>query len=174
MGLFSRDIRTMDDLFVHGLRDAYYAEKRILKALPDIIGKASDPELQITLRAHFAETEDHLVRLEEVFRLHGAEAKTVVCHTINGIMDEAEYIVREIADPEVLDAALAVFAQEIEHYAMIRYGTLTSWARRLGRADCARVLQRTLDDAKAADRKLTAIAEAKLNVRAGEDAPHAH
>ncbi|WP_029003656.1 ferritin-like domain-containing protein [Azorhizobium doebereinerae] len=168
MGLFSKDIKTMDDLFVHTLRDIYYAEKRILKALPTMVEKASDPELKAAFRAHLAETEGHVKRVEEVFRMHGAEAKTVTCPAIDGIIDESEEIAGEVADKEVLDAALAAAAQAVEHYEMTRYGTLIAWAKRLGRADCAAVLQRNLDEEKAADRKLTGIAESKLNIRAAE------
>ncbi|MBA4789398.1 MAG: ferritin-like domain-containing protein [Pseudomonadota bacterium] len=168
MGLFSKDIKTMDDLFVHTLRDIYYAEKRILKALPKMIDKASDPGLKQTFKAHLTETEGHVTRLEEVFRMHGAEAKTVKCPAIDGIIDEAEEIAGEVADQEVLDAALAAAAQAVEHYEMTRYGSLVAWAKRLGRADCARVLEKTLAEEKAADKKLTEIAESKLNIRAAE------
>lgn len=168
MGLFSKDIQTMDDLFVHTLRDVYYAEKRILKALPKMIDKAGDPGLKQAFKAHLAETEGHVTRLEEVFRMHGAEAKTVTCPAIDGIIDEAEEIAGEVADQEVLDAALAAAAQAVEHYEMTRYGSLAAWARRLGRADCASVLEKTLAEEKAADKKLTDIAESKLNIRAAE------
>lgn len=168
MGLFSKDIQTMDDLFVHTLRDIYYAEKRILKALPKMIDKAGDPGLKQAFKAHLTETEGHVTRLEEVFRMHGAEAKTVTCPAIDGIIDEAEEIAGEVADQEVLDAALAAAAQAVEHYEMTRYGSLAAWARRLGRADCASVLEKTLAEEKAADKKLTDIAESKLNIRAAE------
>ncbi|MEW6255675.1 MAG: ferritin-like domain-containing protein [Pseudomonadota bacterium] len=168
MGLFSKDIKTMDDLFVHTLRDIYYAEKRILKALPKMIDKAGDPGLKQVFKAHLTETEGHVTRLEEVFRMHGAEAKTVTCPAIDGIIDEAEEIAGEVADPEVLDAALAAAAQAVEHYEMTRYGSLVAWARRLGRADCASVLEKTLAEEKSADKKLTEIAESKLNIRAAE------
>lgn len=168
MGLFSKDIKTMDDLFVHTLQDIYYAEKRILKALPKMIDKASDPGLKKAFTAHLSETEGHVIRLEEVFQMHGTEAKTVKCPAIDGIIDEAEEIAGEVADKDVLDAALAAAAQAVEHYEMTRYGSLVAWAKRLGRADCARVLEKTLDEEKAADKKLTDIAEARLNIRAAE------
>ncbi|MEP9369082.1 ferritin-like domain-containing protein [Xanthobacter sp. VNH20] len=168
MGFFSKDIQTFDDLFVHTLRDIYYAEKRILKALPDMIDKASDPQLKATFQAHLKETEGHVKRVEDVFSMHGAEAKTVTCPAIDGILKEADEIAGEVEDTEVLDAALAAAAQAVEHYEMTRYGTLIAWAKRLGRADCASVLQRNLDEEKAADKKLTSIAESKLNIRAAE------
>lgn len=166
MGFFSKDIHTMDDLFVHTLRDIYYAEKRILSALPHMIDKATDPGLKRAFQSHLGETEGHVRRLEEVFRIHGAEAKSVSCPAIDGIIDEADDVAGEVADKEVLDAALAAAAQAVEHYEMTRYGTLIAWAKRLGRSDCAAVLQRNLDEEKAADRTLTTIAEQKLNLRA--------
>ncbi|MDF2996382.1 MAG: hypothetical protein K0R27_2019 [Xanthobacteraceae bacterium] len=166
MGFFTKDIKTMDDLFVHTLRDIYYAEKRILKALPEMIDKTTDPTLKSGFQSHLKETEQHVSRLEEVFRMHGVEAKTVTCPAIDGIIEEAEEISGDIADKEVLDAALAASAQAVEHYEITRYGTLIAWAKRLGRNDCASVLARTLEEEKAADAKLTKIAESKLNMRA--------
>ena len=166
MGFFSKDIHSLDDLFVHTLRDIYYAEKRILKALPTMVEKASSATLRQAFQSHLGETEEHVKRLEEVFRLHGVEARTVKCPAIDGIIAEAEEVASEVADPEVLDAALAAAAQAVEHYEITRYGTLIAWAKRLGRNDCATVLQRTLDDEKAADAKLTGLADAQVNMRA--------
>ncbi|MFG1350326.1 ferritin-like domain-containing protein [Xanthobacter autotrophicus] len=166
MGFFSKDIHSLDDLFVHTLRDIYYAEKRILKALPTMVETASSATLRQAFQSHIGETEGHVKRLEEVFRMHGVEAKTVKCPAIDGIIAEAEEVASEVADPEVLDAALAAAAQAVEHYEITRYGTLIAWAKRLGRNDCATVLQRTLDEEKAADAKLTSLAEAQINMRA--------
>ncbi|MFG1371731.1 ferritin-like domain-containing protein [Xanthobacter oligotrophicus] len=166
MGFFSKDIHSLDDLFVHTLRDIYYAEKRILKALPTMVEKASSATLRQAFQSHLVETEGHVKRLEEVFRLHGVEAKTVKCPAIDGIIAEAEEVASEVADPVVLDAALAAAAQAVEHYEITRYGTLIAWAKRLGRNDCATVLQRTLDEEKAADAKLTGLADAQVNMRA--------
>ena len=166
MGFFSKDIHSLDDLFVHTLRDIYYAEKRILKALPTMVEKASSATLRQAFQSHLGETEAHVKRLEEVFRLHGVEARTVKCPAIDGIIAEAEEVASEVADPEVLDAALAAAAQAVEHYEITRYGTLIAWAKRLGRNDCATVLQRTLDEEKAADAKLTGLADAQVNMRA--------
>ncbi len=134
MGFFTKDIKTMDDLFVHTLRDIYYAEKRILKALPEMIDKATDATLKAGFQSHLKETEQHVSRLEEVFRMHGAEAKTVTCPAIDGIIEEAEEISGDISDKEVLDAALAAAAQAVEHYEITRYGTLIAWAKQLGRS----------------------------------------
>jgi ferritin-like metal-binding protein YciE len=166
MGFFSKDIKTMDDLFVHTLRDIYYAEKQILKALPEMIEKASDPQLKQAFQAHLGETKNHVTRVEQVFKMHGVEPAGVDCPAIDGIIDEAEDIAGEVEDKDVLNAALVAAAQAVEHYEMTRYGTLVAWAKQLGRNDCATVLQRNLDEEKAADRKLTDIAEAKVNLRA--------
>ncbi len=166
MGLFSRDIKTLDDLFVHTLRDIYYAEKQIVKSLPDMIKKASDPQLKHGFKTHLGETENHVARLEEVFRMHGVEIKGVDCPAIDGILEEADDVVGEVDDKRVMDAALIAAAQAVEHYEITRYGSLIAWAKKLGRADCASVLQRTLDEEKATDHKLTEMAESAVNLRA--------
>jgi ferritin-like metal-binding protein YciE len=166
MGLFSKDIKTMNDLFVHTLRDIYYAENQILKALPEMIEKATDPQLKQAFQSHLAETKNQVKRVEQVFQMHGVEAKGVDCPAIDGIIEEADDVAGEIADKEVLNAALAGAAQAVEHYEIARYGTLIAWAKQLGRNDCASVLQKNPDEEKAADKKLTEIAEARLNFRA--------
>jgi ferritin-like metal-binding protein YciE len=166
MGIFSKDIKTMDDLFVHTLRDIYYAENQILKALPTMIDKATDASLKQAFQAHLGETKNQVTRLEQVFKIHGVEVKGVDCPAIDGIIEEADDVAGEIEDKEVLNVALAAAAQAVEHYEIARYGTLIAWAKMLGRTDCASVLQRNLDEEKAADRKLTDLAEAKLNLRA--------
>jgi ferritin-like metal-binding protein YciE len=166
MGLFSKDIKTMNDLFVHTLRDIYYAENQILKALPEMIEKATDAQLKQAFQSYLAETKNQVKRVEQVFQMHGVEAKGIDCPAIDGIIEEADDVAGEIADKEVLNAALAGAAQAVEHYEIARYGTLIAWAKQLGRNDCASVLQKNLDEEKAADKKLTAIAEARLNFRA--------
>jgi len=166
MGFFSKDIKNMDDLFVHTLRDIYYAEKQIVQALPDMISKARDPQLRQGFEAHLRETENHVKRLEKVFQMHGVEPRGVDCPAIDGILDEANDVAGEVEDKPVLDAALIAAAQAVEHYEITRYGTLIAWAKELGRNDCAALLQQNLDEEKAADKKLTAMAESKLNRRA--------
>ena len=166
MGLFTKDIATLDDLFVHTLQDIYYAEHQITKALPKMIAKASDPQLRQGFETHLHETENQIRRLEQVFQMHGHEPRAVDCPAIDGIIKEANETASEIADAEVLDAALLAAAQAVEHYEITRYGTLIAWARRLGRDDCAGVLQQTLDEEKATDQKLTAMAESKVNRQA--------
>ena len=166
MGLFSKDIKTLDDLFVHQLRDIYYAEKQIVQALPEMIEKAKDPGLKQGFEAHLGETKNHVKRLEQVFKMHGVEAKGVECPAIDGIIEEADEIAGEVDDKKVLDAALIAAAQAVEHYEITRYGTLIAWAKQLGRPDCASVLQETLKEEKAADLKLTSLAERDVNVKA--------
>jgi ferritin-like metal-binding protein YciE len=166
MGFFSKDIKTMDDLFVHTLRDIYYAEKQILKSLPDMIEKASDSQLKQAFQMHLGETKNHVTRVEQVFKMHGVEAKGVDCPAIDGILEEAEEVAGEIEDKQVLNAALVAAAQAVEHYEITRYGTLVAWAKQLGRNDCASVLQKNLDEEKATDKRLTELAEAKLNLKA--------
>ena len=166
MGLFTKDIKTMDDLFVHQLQDIYYAEKQLLKALPKMADKATDQQLKQGFMTHLEETRTHVQRLEQVFQMHGAEVKAVNCPAIDGIIKEAEEVAGEVEDKSVLDAALINAAQAVEHYEITRYGSLVAWAKQLGRNDCASVLQKTLDEEKATDQKLTKLAESKINLRA--------
>jgi len=166
MGLFTKDIKTLDDLFVHTLRDIYYAENQIVKALPDMIDKATDTRLRQGFQSHLVETKNHVKRLEQVFKLHGVEISGVNCPAIDGIIEEAEEVAGEVDDKMVLDAALIAAAQAVEHYETTRYGTLIAWAKQLGRNDCAALLQQNLDEEKAADAKLTALAEGNVNAKA--------
>lgn len=163
MGLLSKPIKTLDDLFVHTLQDIYYAEQQITKALPKMIEKATDPQLKQGFQTHLGETKNHVTRLEQVFQMHGESPKAVKCPAIDGIIDEAQEIMGDASDPEVLDAAALAAAQAVEHYEITRYGTLIAWARQLGRDDCAAVLRQTLEEEKATDRKLTEIAEGRVN-----------
>ena len=166
MGLFTKDIETLDDLFIHQLQDIYYAENQITKALPKMISKATDPQLRQGFETHLRETENQILRLERVFKMHGHEPKAVDCPAIDGIIEEADETAGDIADKEVLDAALLAAAQAVEHYEITRYGTLVAWARRLGRDDCAGVLQQNLDEEKQTDARLTAMAESSINRKA--------
>jgi ferritin-like metal-binding protein YciE len=166
MGLFSKDIKTMDDLFVHQLQDIYYAEQQLVKALPKMADKATDKQLKQGFLTHLDETKTHVQRLEQVFKMHGVEVKGVDCPAIDGIIEEADEVAGEVADKSVLDAALINAAQAAEHYEITRYGSLIAWARQLGRNDCVGVLQKTLEEEKATDQKLTKMAESKINLRA--------
>jgi ferritin-like metal-binding protein YciE len=166
MGLFSKDIKNMDDLFVHTLRDIYYAEKQIVKSLPEMIEKANNPQLKQGFQTHLRESENHVKRLEQVFQLLGKQAQGVDCPAIDGIIEEAEDVAGEIQDKTVLDAALIAAAQAVEHYEMTRYGTLIAWAKQMGRNEAVTILNQTLDEEKATDQKLTQMAESTVNRRA--------
>jgi len=166
MGFFTKDIRTLNDLFVHTLRDIYYAEQQIAKNLPDMIEKASDRCLKNGFETHLAETKNQITRLEKVFKMHGVEAKGVDCPAIDGILEEASDVAGDVDDKTVLDAALIAAAQAVEHYEITRYGSLIAWATKLGRDDCASVLQENLDEEKATDKKLNDIAIKSVNQRA--------
>jgi len=166
MGLFTKDIKTMNDLFVHQLQDIYYAEKQLVKALPKMAEKATDNQLKQGFLAHLDETKTHVQRLEQVFQMIGVAVKAVDCPAIDGIIKEADEVAGEVADKSVLDAALINAGQAAEHYEMTRYGSLIAWAKQLGRSDCVGLLQKTLDEERATDRKLTTLAESRINLRA--------
>lgn len=166
MGFFTKDIKTLDDLFVHTLRDIYYAEQQIAKNLPDMIEKATDQSLKSGFETHLSETQNQIGRLEKVFQMHGVEAQGVNCPAIDGILEEASDVAGDVADKEVLDAALIAAAQAVEHYEITRYGTLIAWAKKLGRDDCAAILQQNLDEEKATDKKLNDMALRSVNQKA--------
>ena len=166
MGLFSQDITSMDDLYMHTLQDIYYAENQIVKALPKMIKKASNVDLKSGLSGHLEESRNHVARLEQAFGMLGCEVKAVNCPAIDGILKEADEVTGDIASAGVLDAAIAAAAQAVEHYEITRYGTLIAWSKELGHVDVAELLEQTLTEEYAADDKLTALAEARLNMAA--------
>lgn len=166
MGLFSKPIKTLDDLFLHTLQDIYYAEHQIAKNLPTMVEKASGAQLKQAFETHLAETKTQISRLDTVFQMQGQDAKSVTCEAIDGILKEAREVASDVADPDVLDAALLSSAQAVEHYEITRYGTLIALARRLGRSDIASVLAETLEEEKSTDAKLTGLAESEVNRRA--------
>jgi len=166
MSWFSKDIKSMDDLFVHNLRDIYYAENQIVEALPSMIDKASDARLKQSFQLHLMETKNQLQRLEQIFNMINVEITSVNCPAIDGIIDEANEVAADIDDKMVLDAALIAAAQTVEHYEISRYGTLVAWAKLLGRPDCANILQQTLNEEKNADMKLSQLAIGEVNKKA--------
>ncbi len=163
MALFSKSIKTLDDLFVHMLQDIYYAENQIVKSLPTMIEKASDAGLKQALQQHLSETKNQITRLERVFVQHNQPIKGATCAAMDGILDESTSLMSDVADPEVLDAAILAAAQAVEHYEITRYGTLVALANQLGRPDCAALLHENLAEEKTADRHLTDIAESRVN-----------
>ena len=166
MSWFSADITTMDGLFVHTLEDIYYAEHQIEKALPDMIEKASDADLKKGFRTHLRQTKGQIKRLDQVFRKLKMKPTGTNCPAIDGIIDETNEIAGEIADKLVLNAALIAAAQAVEHYEMTRYGTLIAWAEELDKDAIAKLLTTTLNEEKAADKKLSTIGGKKVNPKA--------
>ncbi len=163
MGLFTRELKSLDDLFLHGLKDIYYAENQIVKSLPKLIEAASDAELKKGLKQHLAETENHVVRLEQAFELLGEDPKGTRCPSIDGILTEGDDVLGNVGGRTVTNAAVVASAQAVEHYEITRYGTLIAWAKELGKDAVVPLLERNLREEKAADRKLSAIAEARVN-----------
>ena len=159
-------MKTMNDLFLHILKDIYYAEKQILKALPKMVKAAETPELKTALQNHQQETEGQVERLEQVFSEIGKPARGEKCEAIMGIISEGEDVIKKGDDPDVVDAGLIAAAQAVEHYEIARYGTLIAWAEQLGLSDSVALLQETLEEEKTADKKLTQIAEASVNRKA--------
>jgi ferritin-like metal-binding protein YciE len=158
MGLFTKDIETMDELLLHGLKDIYYAENQIVKSLPKLIEKATNRELTKGLQDHLEETKNQIGRLDQVFKKLGQEPQGVECPAIDGLISEADEVAGEVADKEVLDAAIVGSAQAVEHYEIARYGTLIAWAESLGHDDIIRLLNTNLNEEKAADKKLSTVA----------------
>ena len=166
MGWFTSDIATFDELFVHTLQDIYYAEHQIKKSLPDMVAKASDPELKKGFKMHLKQTEGQIKRLDRVFKMIKSVPQGTKCPAIDGIIDEANEIAGEIDNKTVLNAALIAAAQAVEHYEITRYGTLVAWAKLIGRNDVAKILAMTLKEEKATDKKLGSIAKRKINKKA--------
>jgi ferritin-like metal-binding protein YciE len=167
MGLFTKDIKTMDDLLLHTLQDVYYAENQIIKSLPKLIEKATNRDLKQGLSSHLEETKAQVKRLDQIFKKLGQEPKGVKCPAMDGLVSEADELAGEVEDKAVLDAAIVGAAQAVEHYEMSRYGTLIAWAQELGHDDIVRFLNTNLNEEKAADAKLNSIALRKgVNRRA--------
>ena len=155
--------KSLEDLFVNLLKDIYYAEKQILKALPKMAKKADSDELRQAFEHHLEETRGQVERLEQVFALCDLKPTAKTCAAIKGILEEGEEDMKEAKDPDVLDAGMIADAQAVEHYEIARYGTMVAWAKQLGMNDAASLLEETLEQEYNADRTLTEIAEGSLN-----------
>jgi ferritin-like metal-binding protein YciE len=158
--------KTLNDLFLDTLKDIYYAEKQILKTLPKMAKAATSAELKAGFEQHAEETEGQIERLEQVFELIGKPARGKTCDAILGIIEEGKEIMTEYKGTDALDAGLASSAQAVEHYEIARYGTLKSWAQQLGLNDAVTLLDQTLQEEIATDKKLTQLAEAQANKKA--------
>jgi ferritin-like metal-binding protein YciE len=160
--------KALDDMFHDMLKDLYYAEKQILKALPKMAKAAKSPELRKAFETHRDETEGHVERLSDVFEAIGKAPRGKTCDAILGILEEGKAVMEDYADSPALDAGLVASAQAVEHYEMTRYGTLMAWAKQLGRSDCAAVLAKNLKEEDATDKKLSQLGETKVNMQAAE------
>ncbi|WP_108459758.1 ferritin-like domain-containing protein [Devosia naphthalenivorans] len=158
--------KTLNDLFLDTLKDIYYAEKQIVKTLPKMAKAATSAELKAGFEQHLEESEGHVERLEQVFELIGKPARGKTCEAILGIIEEGKSIMDEFKGTEALDAGLVSAAQAVEHYEIARYGTLKTWAGQLGLTEAVSLLDATLQEEIATDKKLTQVAEAKVNRKA--------
>ncbi len=156
-------MKTMEDLFLHLVKDIYYAEKQIVKALPKMAKGVKNPELKQAFEHHLEETEAQVGRLEQIFQMLDKAPRGEKCPAILGLVEEGEEVMKKADDPSVIDAGLLAGAQAVEHYEMSRYGTLIAWAGQLGLHKAAPLLQATLKEEKAADALLSQIAEAAVN-----------
>ena len=159
-------MKTMDDLFLHHLKDIYYAEKQILKALPKMVKATKSPELAEAFETHRQETEGQVQRLVQIFEILDKPARGVKCEAIEGLIAEAKEVMDEAKESGVLDAGLLASAQAVEHYEIARYGTMSAWANQLGLSKAVKLLEQTLEQEKAADRLLTRLAESAVNAEA--------
>jgi ferritin-like metal-binding protein YciE len=164
---------TLHDAFIEELRDTYDAEKQLTKALPKLAKAASNPKLRQAFESHLEETQNQIERLEQVFESLDEKVRGKHCDGIAGIIEEGKTIMEEDFDDTTMDACLIAAGQRAEHYEMAVYGTLVAWAEAMGHTDAARLLQETLDEEKAADKKLSGLAESGIN-RGAADVAHPH
>jgi ferritin-like metal-binding protein YciE len=160
--------KTLHDAFVHEIRDIYDGERQITKALPKMIKKTTSEDLRSAFEAHLEETQGHLQRLEQIFGELGETVRGKHCDGIAGLLEEGKAVMEENFDDTAMDACLIGAGQRVEHYEMAAYGTLVAWARAMGHDEVADLLQENLDEEKAADEKLSAIAEGGINQEAAD------
>lgn len=159
-------LESLHDLYLAELKDLYSAEDQIIKALPKMIEKAQSPELRSALEQHLEQTRGHVSRLERIFEMHGEEAKKQKCKGMEGVLDEGDEMVGKDATPPVRDAAIISGCQRVEHYEIAAYGTVRTYAEQLGHQRAAGLLKETLDEEVAADKRLTQIANSRVNIEA--------
>jgi len=162
------EMSNLQDLLVENLKDLYSAENQILKALPKAAKKVENQELRAALEEHVEQTEGHVQRLEQILEKMGEKPGGKKCHGMEGLLEEAKELMGEDAEPDVLAAGLIVDCQKVEHYEIAGYGSAVTFAKLLGNDEAARLLSQTLDEEKAADQKLTAIAESSINLEAAQ------
>jgi ferritin-like metal-binding protein YciE len=159
-------MNNLQDLLLHHMKDMYYAEKKILKALPKMAEKAGEEQLRKGFKEHEKQTEGQINRLEQVFEALGHKASGDTCEAIDGIIEEAEEIMKQAKDEDTCDAGLISAAQAVEHYEIARYGTMATWAKQLGMKDAEKLLRQNLEEEKQTDQKLTRLAEQRINKQA--------
>lgn len=157
---------TLEDLYTDMLKDLYSAEKQLVKALPKMAKAAQSSDLQRAFQEHLKQTEGHVERIERIFSELGGSPRGKKCMGMEGLVEEGSEVMNQNADPDVMDAGLIAAAQKVEHYEIASYGTVRTWAERLGYNSAAQLLQQTLDEEGAADKKLTQIAESHINMEA--------
>jgi ferritin-like metal-binding protein YciE len=156
-------LKSMEDLFINGLKDIYYAEKKLVQNLPRMAKKAESSQLAQAIEQHQKETQNQVVRLEKVFKLVDMTPKGKKCPGIEGLLEEAKEVMEEAEDPATRDAGMLAAAQSVEHYEISKYGTLVAWAEELGMSEAVTLLEETLEEEKKADKLLSQLAEGKLN-----------
>ena len=159
-------LKSMEDLFIHGLKDIYYAEKKLVQNLPRMAKKAESPELAKAIEQHHRETTNQVARLEQVFKLVDMAPKGKKCPGIEGLLEEAKEVMDDAEDPNTRDAGMLAAAQSVEHYEIARYGTLKTWAATLGLKDVVSLLDQTLQEETATDKKLSQLATTAANQKA--------
>jgi ferritin-like metal-binding protein YciE len=157
------DITDLRGLFLHGLKDLYYAEKQSKKVIATMAEKASNSELKSQLQDHASRSESHIQRLDKVFDLIGEKAEGVTCEAMDGILKEAKHLMDDVSDAETRDAAIVFSAQAVDHYEITRYGSLATFAERLGYSEASEILGETLGEEEEADKRLSVLAESTLN-----------
>lgn len=158
--------KELKDLFEDSLKDIYWAEKALVKALPTMMKNATDEKLKTSIENHLAETENQVARLEECFKALGKKAQAKKCDAMQGLLDEAKSIIEETEPGTVRDAGIIAAAQKVEHYEIATYGTLAAFAKVLNEKDCLKYLLETLDEEKKCDELLTKVADTNLNSKA--------
>ena len=162
-------LATLHDLMVHELKDLYSAERQLVQALPRMSKNVTSDELRTALDNHLAETEEHVSRLETIMESMGESPRGQKCEGMQGLIEEGKGLLKEDADPDVMDAGIIVAAQKVEHYEIATYGAVCEYARMMGHTEALQLLERTLEEEKNADRKLNEIAEGGINALAKRD-----
>jgi ferritin-like metal-binding protein YciE len=164
--MMASKMSTLEDLYMDLLKDLYSAEKQLVKALPKMAKNAQSPDLQRAFQEHLRQTEGHVERIERIFSDMDGSPRGKKCVGMEGLIEEGSELLKEDAEPDVLDAGLIAAAQKVEHYEIASYGTARTWAQRLGYNQAARTLQETLEEESMANEKLTRIAESHVNMEA--------